>query len=469
LPQSELQQKIATKKYPFLKDEFISVDELRNRVYHGTMGVFPVRQSQAIEELNFMMKGKSVNINTNHDEGIDEPETGFEETEFKTRVNLNTPASFDQDDTAFMSPRSSLDSPLQNYTQSVLLKPAILPQTGNSTSVKMSERPRPAKKLSTVHSPPLKHKKSSQNDQKNIDLSNLNEQERQNLEFLGQVKDLVNEAKQITNLNTKKSKNQKRKSKVDVLQDDVLSGFESSTMQNLDSSNRNIHGKMLLKSVEDLVIAIKSGQLVKEQENSDEKIFEILETILDKNSLDEMKFKTNDDSSRSGDENRSDIDAILTQDNQAKLNDEINQSYELSKTSIQEQIDGTDTNEDKAKESLKNEEKLSLENEHKVSSIKKLSYEEEIDQYLASLPGGVTHEDIISINASKSKFIERNIKGDDFKPKIVQEQTIKEKFARNLHYFCMLEEERRGLLLLPDELKNITRKFHTRDKYEHVN
>ena len=45
-------------------------------------------------------------------------------------------------------------------------------------------------------------------------------------------------------------------------------------------------------------------------------------------------------------------------------------------------------------------------------------------------------------------------------------QTDEERFARNLHYFCMLEHERRNVLLLPEELADVTRKFHTRNKYQ---
>ena len=43
--------------------------------------------------------------------------------------------------------------------------------------------------------------------------------------------------------------------------------------------------KKLLKSVEGLISAIKSGQLVKEQENSSKRIQEILGSVLDKTSL----------------------------------------------------------------------------------------------------------------------------------------------------------------------------------------
>jgi hypothetical protein len=54
---------------------------------------------------------------------------------------------------------------------------------------------------------------------------------------------------------------------------------------------------------------------------------------------------------------------------------------------------------------------------------------------------------------------------DDFELPLTS-RTTEERFARNLHYFCMLEHERRSVLLLPDELADVTRKFHTRNKYQ---
>jgi hypothetical protein len=100
-----------------------------------------------------------------------------------------------------------------------------------------------------------------------------------------------------------------------------------------------------------------------------------------------------------------------------------------------------------------------------------LSYEREIEDYLASLPSNVSYDDIISINAKQVKLNEKsvlNFNENVEKAAAKEPPKLEYKFAKNLHYFCMLEEERRGLLLLPDEMKNITRKFHTRDKYEHV-
>ena len=103
----------------------------------------------------------------------------------------------------------------------------------------------------------------------------------------------------------------------------------------------------------------------------------------------------------------------------------------------------------------------------------KSEYDAEIEAYLASLPETVTYEEIINARAHKVKMFARE--------KTVQpgaqlgeqkragdERSNEERFARNLHYFCMLEHERRSVLLLPDELADVTRKFHTRNKYQFI-
>ena len=52
-------EQIPTHKYPFNK-EHVLIENLRNRVYKGTLGVIPVRHSQALEELNFMLQGRLI-------------------------------------------------------------------------------------------------------------------------------------------------------------------------------------------------------------------------------------------------------------------------------------------------------------------------------------------------------------------------------------------------------------------------
>ena len=65
-------------------------------------------------------------------------------------------------------------------------------------------------------------------------------------------------------------------------------------------------------------------------------------------------------------------------------------------------------------------------------------------------------------NTTKAKKAGENTKQLD------SSKTDEARFARNLHFFCMLEHERRNVLLLPEELVNVTRKFHTRNKYQFI-
>ena len=48
---------IPSHKYPFNSNKFTTIEELKSKVYKGTTGVIPVRHSQALEELNFILKG----------------------------------------------------------------------------------------------------------------------------------------------------------------------------------------------------------------------------------------------------------------------------------------------------------------------------------------------------------------------------------------------------------------------------
>jgi hypothetical protein len=101
------------------------------------------------------------------------------------------------------------------------------------------------------------------------------------------------------------------------------------------------------------------------------------------------------------------------------------------------------------------------------------SYEDEMELYLASLPAKVTKEDVLSTDAKQVNLISRVKKEDIISSrsetkKIDKLIATEEKFQRNLHLFCMLEHERQNFLLLPDELINVTRKYHTRSKYDNV-
>ena len=56
---------ITIQKYPHAhRVDAVTVDELRTRVYQGTMGVLPLRKSHEIDGLNLIMKGKPLSITT---------------------------------------------------------------------------------------------------------------------------------------------------------------------------------------------------------------------------------------------------------------------------------------------------------------------------------------------------------------------------------------------------------------------
>ena len=105
------------------------------------------------------------------------------------------------------------------------------------------------------------------------------------------------------------------------------------------------------------------------------------------------------------------------------------------------------------------------------------SYDDEMNMYLASLPPLVSNEDVINIQARPAKIFERpvdkreplqaNLAHTDKKMDVV-ELTTEQQYARNLHLFCMVEHERRNDLLLPDELINVTRRLHTKNKFDNV-
>lgn len=309
LAPGELQHKLATRKYPFVNEEHVSIDELRNRVYHGTLGVYPVRQSQNFDELNIVMKGRAVQLQADrdylmyYDEGIDNVSTNSEENYYseqdksKPHANLNTPATYNdyQALDSFRSSNTVLSSisDQQNdddLPQILTLKPAILPQTGNTALAKMSERPKPIKKPRTHYSPPPMKQKAKQLHElqtKLISGRQMTEQELQQYELLKQVRGLVEEARQLTNLSSNASdsaKLKKKKSKIisvarsssenvfariatedldgDTINVDDIINEQTVSAENLALEEAALREQQLMHRVEDLVGAIKSGRPV---------------------------------------------------------------------------------------------------------------------------------------------------------------------------------------------------------------
>lgn len=298
----------------------------------------------------------------------------------------------------------------------------------------------------------------------------------------------MNEAKRIANLQP--SQRSKSRNKASPTKSQIDSSLGESRNNNNQDGDRV--EKKLLESVESLILGIKSGQLVREQESSNKRIQEILATVLDKESMRAFGFRDEDDETTKsvsfGGETGSHHDASVaemlageetfselkeaSENADAKSNDIGKQSIDSSRTN-EKLPSGIPTGDSQGK--------LSKERTPRIDD-----YEDEIDMYLASLPARVTTEDLLSANASRVRLHERaSSSGGVKKSSLVnmehymrtrlasdREQrgkvSLEERFARNLHLFCMLEHERRQVLLLPDELIDVTRKFHTRDRYRHV-
>ena len=120
---------------------------------------------------------------------------------------------------------------------------------------------------------------------------------------------------------------------------------------------------------------------------------------------------------------------------------------------------------------------LFLESERSQTVLSMVSaYDAEMNLYLASLPLEVRDEDLLNVQAERLAVCERPAKkrvaltkgGRANERAGGVEASAEERYAKNLHLFCMVEHERRGVLLLPDELVNVTRKLHTKNRFDNV-
>ncbi|RNA21304.1 hypothetical protein BpHYR1_037742 [Brachionus plicatilis] len=416
----------SARNYPSLKDEHISINEIRSRAYQAA---FPAPKSH-----HYVMKGKNVAntsfdaLNQDEDEGINEPnESASDSDSDPLRSHQNTPNSL-----YMPEPIQQIAMNRQNFLNYFYSqpKPAILPSTGTASSAKFVQRPRPQKKHKTVLRP---LKKAVQYDMVSMD-SAKTEVELQQQELEREVKWMVDEAKKIANLKTKKV------TRVDKKE------LDSSPIQSLED-------KKIVKGVEGLITAIKSGQLVSEQEQSNKKIQEILGTVLDKTSLSlfDPSFSEKLDEQKELLEERSMVDSAINADSirdslgaqsVRTITDNLELDPEVDKTSsdTDTQIDG--------------------------QTVKSMvsSYQDEMDTYLASLPPLVTKEDVLNTTATSLRLIEKS--GHSVEPRKPRQSIGKQKNWRNLHQFCVFEYERRDSMLLPDQLVDVTRKYHVHKKYE---
>ena len=457
------------------------------------------RSVRAPEELSVVMKGRQITINRSpesggDEDGMDEDLYYIQNDEYVSRLRrqINTPV------TSLASPR--LLSAVSTIKPETKLKPAILPATGTLKTVKMLERPKPPEKYKTLNPISLKARKPARRDIKvdgppAVNLENLSESELKQLELENEMRAMKKEAMEIGGKDIAK-----RFKGLDTEYTDLSGPTDKvSTKDNTSINLRNERG--LLKSVEGLILAIKTGQLVKEQEQSNRRIQEILGRVLDKESLSMMDPTLNETETEA--EYDPDM-TVLDKDTGRNLADVTNDLSERSRTSkhttesrpsnkaeVQSGQDLSETKESRSKKSSqvkfddgtssdfdagqanRNFESLLITDDDSktptpAATFFSPSFDEE-DLRLAMLPQRVTYKELMTVPSRQAKL---NVRQVETVGKISPKKTgltTEERFARNLHLFCMMEHERRNSILLPDELENVTRKYHTRNKYDLVN
>lgn len=202
-------EQIPTHKYPFNKEQVV-IEDLRNRVYKGTLGVIPVRHSQALEELNFILKGKLIvqqpqSNEDNEGDDSDEDEDGF----YHNPQNLNTPvasmafADYDNKDVTIAEPDPKYAHFYADHRRELPReKPAILNRTGTLGQVKLNERPKPEKKKRIL--PKVQMRKENTTDTALVDKwkflfanPEINQHQLRQYELEQEMREMLNEAKDI--------------------------------------------------------------------------------------------------------------------------------------------------------------------------------------------------------------------------------------------------------------------------------
>jgi len=231
-----------------------------------------------------------------------------------------------------------------------------------------------------------------------------------------------------------------------------------------------------LISVETLITAIKSGELVKEQQDSNQRIQEILLSILDEKTLSMFDDLFKDDKSKN--------DTIEEEDYEERMDaiDEVTEKEESTMPNSnvlpsQQTVREASSNSFRL-ESARLPSGLFLESERAQTVDSMVSgYDVEMNEYLASLPLEVTNEDVLNVQAEKLEvLVKPEVKRESLlktkehmsKRHDLVQPTTEERYAKNLHLFCMVEHQRRTSLLLPDELVNVTRKLHARNRFDNV-
>ncbi len=229
-------------------------------------------------------------------------------------------------------------------------------------------------------------------------------------------------------------------------------------------------------SVETLITAIKSGELVKEQEDSNQRIQEILLSILDEKTLrmfDDLFKEDKPDNTIEEEEDYDERMDVIDEVTEKEISTVPNSNVMPSQLTVREASSNSFR-----LESARLPSGLFLESERAqtVNSIVS-GYDDEMNEFLASLPLAVTNEDVLNVQAERVDVVARpEVKRESLlrakahvgRRHEVAEASTEERYAKNLHLFCMVEHERRTSLLLPEELVNVTRKLHARNRFDNV-
>jgi hypothetical protein len=220
-PQRIEYEDIPTHKYPFNSDKFVLIEDIRSKVYKGTTGVIPVRNSQALEELNFILKGKLIvarKDNSNDSDNNDDDYNPIGDKPFNTPIGSTAFADYGKvtniENNTTMTTISEGDPKKAIYYKDYgeelpRTKPAILNATGTLGRAKFSERPKPEKKLRIL--PKLLSKESTFDEEYVMNKWKMlinNPRISEHIERDNQAKSLLEEARDSDSENAKVSMRQ---------------------------------------------------------------------------------------------------------------------------------------------------------------------------------------------------------------------------------------------------------------------
>lgn len=445
-------------KYKLFKKEPIKASDLKSKAFRTSLGIVPLRQSDEFHDLNVILKGKTLVSSKYPEPPLN---TINEKQQVYDNIHVNTPAT-----DAYLDSINKLIKQ-QQEDERLSKKPAILPNNG-TLSLKPLEKPKKQKVQVTVPIPKTQKSNKDQiaksaattnayttDSQTNFGgfdtNSNINE-----FNEIDDVKNLIEEAKLFTQYGAQKTFDSTNKS---IKSPNKSINEIKSSAKTFGTINSN--EKILLKNVETLIGAIRSGDLIKEQELSDKRIEEILNKVLDR------PFILNEQENVNEVSDINEIKSISKPSIESVLS---NTTSGFKDTVQNELIDNDDSNDGQNELTqimdLKRSTISLIKDEEKSIVIDSDYKRPDSTEYLALLPEYVTREDVTRIDGKRAALtlIE--------KEPIIKKQRINKSYNvedtqlnRNVHTFCLVNEKTE--YLLPKELINATRKYHNLRKYNH--